>query len=339
MRWLRYYAATYDENEHRKILALLEEIKRRHGIDYEEIPIKRREWYNKKPIMAETDVYERHLKPQTRVIKENTGFTVAELFKSRSGYIYVAGTIAVVEDNYVIWATPFKQIEFLERVLNNPEQIYEFKSGRGKEIKNIHDELFKRIVKRNLPEPEVDRRDKIWIREVATGFKRVGIEIKKRDIANEVERLYESFREKYRINRSLNELEAEGLRRITKSMKSMKQSYENYKICKDRIGTFLIDETLYKKGLQKVLSDVYGFGCPLLIVFADFVVLSKRSNWVIEGKKELNYEAIGQVLVYKDLLEEDYPELGELKMGIACLRSDPRLKETCKKLGINVFVV
>jgi len=64
MRWLRYYAATYDENEHRKILALLEEIKRRHGIDYEEIPIKRREWYNKKPIMAETDVYERHSNPK-----------------------------------------------------------------------------------------------------------------------------------------------------------------------------------------------------------------------------------------------------------------------------------
>ena len=70
-----------------------------------------------------------------------------------------------------------------------------------------------------------------------------------------------------------------------------------------------------------------------------FLILSEGSNWVIEGKKKLNYEAIGQVLVYNDLLKEDYLGLGEIKKGIACFEGDERLEPTCKKLGIEVFVL
>ncbi len=200
MRWLRYYAPTYDRNEHFEILTLLEEIRKRYGIEYEIIPVKKRDWYDKEPIMSEEEVYEKHLKPQTKVIKENVGESSAKIFKSRSGNIYVAGTIAVIEDGHVIWAYPFKQTEFLRKVLDDPEIIYKFKSGRRGEIKNVHDKIFEALMERNLPEPKIHREEKIYIREVATGFKIIGISWK--DIRDIIEKSYWLLKEEdiHKIN-------------------------------------------------------------------------------------------------------------------------------------------
>ena len=103
-----------------------------------------------------------------------------------------------------------------------------------------------------------------------------------------------------------------------------------------------MDKGWYRMYLQKKLSPKLGnngtwtkgyFGA-WGIVFADCLVVSKdfSSNWVIEIKKRLNYGAIGQVLVY-NLLEEDYPWLGSLNMGIACLYGDEMLEHTCEKHG------
>ncbi|MEA2033306.1 MAG: hypothetical protein U9N41_06970 [Euryarchaeota archaeon] len=307
MRYLRYYAPDYDQNEHGRILQLLEEIKRKHGIEYEEIPVEERDWYNRKPVMTERAVYENYLKPQTRVIKSNDpdAETVAKKFKSRSGNIFVAGTIAAIEDEKVLWGTPFKQSEFLEGVLEKGwGLINKFQSG--KEVKDIHSELFKRLKENNLPQPEI--RDKVWLREIVVGFRKAGI--RKEDVNREYdEDIAKKFDEELKI------------------------AYK--KMCELN----LIDDIWYKKTLQRDLSSKYGFGSPLFVMFVDFLVLSEGSNWVIEGKEKLNYEAIGQVLVYKDLLKEDYLELGEIKKGIACFEGDERLEPTCKKLGIEVFVL
>lgn len=182
MRYLRYYAPDYDQNEHGRILQLLEEIKRKHGIEYEEIPVEERDWYNRKPVMTEREVYENYLKPQTRVIKSNDpdAETVAKKFKSRSGNIFVAGTIAVIEGEKVLWGTPFKQSEFLEGVLEKGRGLIN-KFQSGKEVKDIHSELFKRLKENNLPQPEI--RDKAWLREIVVGFRKAGI--RKEDVNRE----------------------------------------------------------------------------------------------------------------------------------------------------------
>lgn len=307
MRYLRYYAPDYDQNKHEKILQLLEEIKRKHGIEYEEIPVKKREWYNRKPVMTEREVYENHLKPQTRVIKSNDldTETVAKKFKSRSGNIFVAGTIAVIDNKKVLWGTPFKQSEFSEEILEKGRRLIN-KFQYGKEVKDIHSELFKRLKENNLPQPEI--RDKVWLREIVVGFRKAGI--RKEDVNREY---YDDMAKKY----------DEETKIVDKKMCELN----------------LIDDRCYKKTLQKNLSSKYGFLPSLSVMFVDFLVLSEGSNWVIEGKKKLNYEAIGQVLVYNDLLKEDYLGLGEIKKGIACFEGDERLEPTCKKLGIEVFVL
>jgi len=163
------------------------------------------------------------------------------------------------------------------------------------EPKDIHKILLKKLVDLNLPEPDVPKTSKIWIPEVATGFRRMGI--KEEDI--------------------------------------------EYGPILKKIGIKIVDKIWYRMYLQEQLSRTKGFGVAGKIVFADCLVVSKdfSSNWVIEIKERLNYEAIGQVLVYKDLLEEDYPWLGSLKMGIACLYGDNRLEPTCEKYGIEVFAL
>lgn len=310
MRCLRYYAPSYNPGEHERILQLLEEIKRKHGIEYEEIPIEERDWYKRKSIMTEREVYENHFKPQTRVIKSNDpyGETAARKFKPRSGYIVIAGTIAVVENGKVLWGTRFRPLEFLENVLKKGQNLVsKFQSRQSRsEMKDIHSELFRRLKESNLPQLEI--KDKIWLREIVVGFRRAGI--RKEDVKREYD---ENIAKRF----------DEELRRAYKKMCDLN----------------LIDEWWYRKFLQKYLSDIYGFGYPLLVMFVDFLVLSEDSNWIIEAKKELNFKSIGQVLVYKDLLEEDYPELGKVKMGIACSATDERLEQTCKKLGIEIFVL
>jgi hypothetical protein len=70
----------------------------------------------------------------------------------------------------------------------------------------------------------------------------------------------------------------------------------------------------------------------------DFLVLFDDHCWVLEGKEKLNFEAIGQVLVYRELIKEDYPHLGEVRMGVICFEGDSILEKTCKNLEIEVFI-
>ncbi|WP_324736273.1 hypothetical protein VFC49_04010 [Thermococcus sp. SY098] len=129
---LRYYAPYYNEKVHHKILELLGDIKRKHEIEYEEIPVRRwfLEWYSKEAKMSEAYVYEYHLKPYSHLILFNCNKliqmgldlhcdAISSKFKSRSGNIYVAGTIAVVENDAVLLALKYENeiFEFLEAVL------------------------------------------------------------------------------------------------------------------------------------------------------------------------------------------------------------------------------
>lgn len=55
----------------------------------------------------------------------------------------------------------------LDKILEDPERVY-----RGR--KDIHNEIYEKLKEKNLPEPEV--KYKVYIREVATGFKLLGID-------------------------------------------------------------------------------------------------------------------------------------------------------------------
>ncbi|MHC1611615.1 MAG: hypothetical protein ACXQTW_08525, partial [Candidatus Methanospirareceae archaeon] len=44
------------------------------------------------------------------------------------------------------------------------------------ETKNLHDRLFKWLVEKNLPQPEIPKEDKKYHREITVGWKRLGIE-------------------------------------------------------------------------------------------------------------------------------------------------------------------
>jgi len=136
---LRYYAPYYDRETHEIILSYLENIRRIHNIDYEEIPVEEIpvmsgfpewEWYSKKAEISEVYVYEYHLKPYSSLILSNCNKllqmgldlhcdTVSSKFKSRSGNIYVAGTVAVVENDVILLALDYKDeiFEFLEALL------------------------------------------------------------------------------------------------------------------------------------------------------------------------------------------------------------------------------
>jgi hypothetical protein len=126
-------------------------------------------------------------------------------------------------------------------------------------VKDVH-ELLRRLIDLNLPRPDVPRIYKKWIPEVATGFRRM--EIKEEDI--------------------------------------------EYNPAWEKDGIKIVDKDWYRMYLQKKLSPKLGnngtwtkgyFGA-WGIVFADCLVVSKdfSSNWVIEIKKELNYEAIADLL-------------------------------------------
>ena len=68
----------------------------------------------------------------------------------------------------------------------------------------------------------------------------------------------------------------------------------------------------------------------------DAVCKTSDLTWILEVKKELNFEAIGQVLTYKELYKEDNPE-AEVKLGIICDKFNKIIGDTCKDYGIKVF--
>lgn len=76
------------------------------------------------------------------------------------------------------------------------------------------------------------------------------------------------------------------------------------------------------------------------VLFIDCVCVFDDEAWIIELKiGKLDHAALGQVLVYKDLFLEDYPEYSTVKMAIVCRESPFLIESVCKKFGIEVYVI
>ncbi|RLI84958.1 MAG: hypothetical protein DRO98_07865 [Archaeoglobales archaeon] len=133
---LRYYSPSYNPRKHEKIISLLKAIEDRYSIRWEEVVVNSEEWYLKPIQLTEEEVYEYHLKPVSKLIRENSEIlrslgvkvlieTVTKKFKSISGHIYVAGTIAVVHEK-VVWAGIWDEaVDFLKRLLSEGPQLLE----------------------------------------------------------------------------------------------------------------------------------------------------------------------------------------------------------------------
>jgi len=68
----------------------------------------------------------------------------------------------------------------------------------------------------------------------------------------------------------------------------------------------------------------------------DVICHSTEGVWVIEAKKALNYEALGEVVVYASLFAKEHPT-DRVMMGIICLELDREILDVCMSLGIVVF--
>ena len=133
---LMYFSPAYDPKVHRRIVELLEAIKARHGIPWEEIVVYPAEWYGKRLMMRAEEVYEEYLKPSTNLIKTSSeilrslGFdvipeTAARKFGSRRGLIRVAGTVALAFGDVVVWASPFEKevLQFLKKLYEEGQSL------------------------------------------------------------------------------------------------------------------------------------------------------------------------------------------------------------------------
>lgn len=136
--YLRYYSPTFNQGEHKKIISLLEEISRLHGIEYEEVVVKQREWYSKSKDKTEASVYENDLKPYRGVISSNSDIlygegvkvyrgSVTKKFKkasNRQKNFEVSGTISVVEGDATLWAgVRGEAIDFLDHLLKRGQYL------------------------------------------------------------------------------------------------------------------------------------------------------------------------------------------------------------------------
>ena len=187
----------------------------------------------------------------------------------------------------------------------NPKKILTISDFK---TKTLHDRLFRKLIERNLPDPETPREGKNYFREIVVGWKRLGIE----------PREYEK-----RAERASKGLSEEGRTLFEKQVK---------------LG--LIDRCWFNKIMRRKLSNIYGFLRPSQLKFIDCVVCdAKNVAWIIEGKEKLNYEAIGQVIVLSDLFIEDNQGFSEVKKAIACKETDPVLEATCKKNEIQVLTL
>ncbi|NPA69399.1 MAG: hypothetical protein GXO26_01200 [Crenarchaeota archaeon] len=174
---LRYYYVedmiNFFHREHELILKLLEQIKKRVGIDYELYPIKSGQ---------EEFIYEEHFKKRSRLLNKIHDLTVSQALKSRRGVIHIHGVIALVRDGQVVWyheawirdfelwkqvADKVKQetelswvnynIAFLRLVLENPQyleniihQVERVLQGKIESLKPTHDDLVLRVIENLL---------------------------------------------------------------------------------------------------------------------------------------------------------------------------------------------
>ena len=126
-----YFSPHYVPETHEEIILLLNKIKLIHGIKWREIVVTKYPTLAIKNVsLSERDVYNRYLKPASRIIRKclealsMNGINVrienvSHKFRSRSGNYHVAGSIAILSNGRVLCALRGRDevMSFLKRLL------------------------------------------------------------------------------------------------------------------------------------------------------------------------------------------------------------------------------
>jgi hypothetical protein len=66
-----------------------------------------------------------------------------------------------------------------------------------------------------------------------------------------------------------------------------------------------------------------------------------RNVWIFEAKCEGGslFDAVGQVLVKRELFKQDYPDSNIVGSGVICERSDELIEHACSKFGVKIFKI
>ena len=77
---------------------------------------------------------------------------------------------------------------------------------------------------------------------------------------------------------------------------------------------------------------------PAATRFADAVCQEPSADWVIEAKRNLSYQALGQVLAYGILYEGGHPGR-TVRRAVVCELVDPVVLQACRRFDVRVFQV
>jgi len=185
----------------------------------------------------------------------------------------------------------------------------QLKTKKKRRASDLHDRLFRKLIENNLPQPEVPREDKYYFREVAVGISR------EKEICERI----------MHIDFDAN------LKEIFKKINKFLDAHH-----RKQIELNLIDRHLLK--IINWQPNQLGTFHPMFFKFIDYVCVVGETAWVIEGKRKLNYEAVGQVNVLSYHFSRDYPHFS-VRKAIVCEESDPLIEEYCEKFNIAVFNV
>ena len=97
-----------------------------------------------------------------KTIAKNCGESPTRIFKTRSGNISIAGTVAVIDEfDRVVYVSKYNSENFLRHVLREGKRLLWRFTVAHDEPKDIHKILRRKMEEFNLPEPDIPRNSKI----------------------------------------------------------------------------------------------------------------------------------------------------------------------------------
>jgi hypothetical protein len=107
-RRVRYYSPAFEEHVHEAILLLLAEIRSRHRIATEVVPLRVAPSPMSSEIIVpdeanEKEIYDRDFWPRWPFLSARTKERIAKVLRSNSGNHFVAGVVAVCSDEGLQW--------------------------------------------------------------------------------------------------------------------------------------------------------------------------------------------------------------------------------------------
>ncbi len=102
-----------------------------------------------------------------------------------------------------------------------------------------------------------------------------------------------------------------------------------------KVGTI---EREVEVGKGIVVYDKYGNSKTIGRYRIDIVWKIGTKTYVIEVKEQLNFESIGQAIVYKELYKQEHPH-EDVKSGIVCRFADKEILDVAKKYVDNIWII